>query len=551
MLTLGSSMRHFIALTVATGLLAVGVPPATAGTYTVLSCRDRTGARAVLNDGSGGWMPGSTGGPGLDSLDYCDSPSGEFFATVSGVWAHPVGSMAWWRFVAPAGTSIEEADVLYSGLARPYDGNNQGAIYFTGAQAANVGHHWGEGPIATRWISRPGLHDAWFQATAQCDGTSGQPDCPGGSKHATIEMYRSEMLLADATPPTAGAASGSAVASASWQGTQTFTFAASDQGGGLYQAILDVDGAPVLAQTIDDWGGRCVDTTPGERVFRYPRPCLTSVDAVVPVDAGALPAGDHDIALRVSDAAGNVRTVYAARKTIVAPARTIGPGSALAERGPANGDNAADAVRLRARWARTARSTLIGPFGRREVIRGRLSDAAGVGVRNARIELITSIDHRVGQAIDKGGARTRGDGRFTIILPRDVSSRTLVLRYRSHANDTVTAAEHVLALKVRAGAKLTVTPRVTTRGQTVRLRGRLTGRPLPVGGKVVEMQARSPGQAWITFRTVRTSRRGRFATSYTFRRSGPALYEMRARARATDDYPFATGSSRVVRVRVR
>ena len=68
-----------------------------------------------------------------------------------------------------------------------------------------------------------------------------------------------------------------------------------------------------------------------------------------------------------------------------------------------------------------------------------------------------------------------------------------------------------LALKVQAGARLTVTPRVATRGQTVRLRGRLVGRPLPVGGKVVELQARSPGQAWLTFRTVRTTRRGRFA----------------------------------------
>ena len=115
MLTLGSSMRHFMVLALAGGLLAVGVTPAAAGTYTVLSCRDRAGARAVLNDASGGWMPGSTGGPGLDSWDYCDSPSRGFFATVSGIWAHPVGSMAWWRFVPPSGTLVEGADILYSG----------------------------------------------------------------------------------------------------------------------------------------------------------------------------------------------------------------------------------------------------------------------------------------------------------------------------------------------------------------------------------------------------------------------------------------------------
>ena len=133
-------------------------------------------------------------------------------------------------------------------------------------------------------------------------------------------IWSSEMTLADESPPTAGPASGSAVTSPTWQGTETFAFPATDEGGGVYQAILEVDGAPVLARTIDDWGGRCVDTTAGARVFRYPRPCLTSVDALVAIDANALPAGDHDIALRVSDAAGNLRTVYAARKTIVAPA---------------------------------------------------------------------------------------------------------------------------------------------------------------------------------------------------------------------------------------
>jgi hypothetical protein len=544
-------MRHFMVLALVGGVLAVGVTPATAGTYTVLSCRDRAGARAVLNDASGGWMPGGTGGPGLDSWDYCDSPSRGFFATVSGIWAHPVGSMAWWRFVPPSGTLVEGADILYSGYTRTYDGQNRGIAYLSGAQAGYLATNFGEGSIAARWATWRGLHDTWIQATAQCDGASGSADCPAGVVHATVEVLRSEILLTDMTPPAAGAASGSAVTFPTWQGTMTFAFPTTDDGGGVYQAVLDVDGQPVVAHTIDDWGGRCVDTTPGQRVFRYPRPCLTSVDAVVAVDASALPAGDHDIALRVSDAAGNLRTVYAARKTIVAAGRTIGPGSPLAERGAANGDNAADAVRLTARWTRTRRSKLIGPFGRRQVIRGRLTDATGVGVRNARIELLTAIDHRVGQPIDKGGARTRGDGRFTIILPRDVSSRTLVLRYRSHANDTAAAAEHVLALKVQAGTRLTVMPRLATRGQTVRLRGRLVGRPLPVGGKVIELQARSPGQAWLTFRTVRTTRRGRFATSYTFRRSGPALYEMRTRVRATDDYPFATGFSRVVRVRVR
>jgi hypothetical protein len=531
--------------------LGVCAGASSAGTYTVLSCRDRAGARAPLNDAGGGWVAGSTGGLGLDSFDYCDAPSRGFFATVSGTWAHPVGSMAWWRFVPPSGTLVEGADIVYSGYTRSYDGNNRGIIYFVGAQAGDLGHHWGEGQISARWFTRRGLHDTWLQATAQCDGAAGKPDCPPGIEHATIEIFRSEVLLSDTSPPTAGPANGSAVASATWQGTQVLAFPATDDGGGVYQAIVAVDGAPVLARTINDWGGRCVDTTVGGRVFRYPRPCLTSVDALVAVDANQLPAGDHEVTLQVSDAAGNVRTVYAARKTIVVAAKRIGPGSDLAERGAANGENASDDARLSVRWARTKRATLTAPYGRRNVIRGRLTTRGGAGIRNAKVEMLTAIDGRAGAPLDKGGARTRRDGRFTLILPANASSRTLVLRYRSHANDTVSIAEATLRVRVKAGVRLSVDPHTAARGRTVKLNGRLVGRPLPATGKVVELQARSPGERWITFRTVRASRRGRFATRYTFRQSGPALYLMRARVREADDYPYATGVSHTARVRVR
>jgi hypothetical protein len=79
----------------------------------------------------------------------------------------------------------------------------------------------------------------------------------------------------------------------------------------------------------------------------------------------------------------------------------------------------------------------------------------------------------------------------------------------------------------------------------------LVGRPLPRRGKIVELQARAIGEPWITFRTVRASQTGTFASHYTFRRPGPTTYEMRARVRAADDYPYSTGWSRTVRIRVR
>ncbi|HEX7300682.1 MAG TPA: hypothetical protein VF257_16910 [Solirubrobacteraceae bacterium] len=461
-----------------------------------------------------------------------------------------MGTTVVWRFNSPPDTYLRDWAVAYSGYLRPWNGQNQGILEVWGANSGRTDRLEAIGNFGPSTSARTGVHDAWMAVTIACDGPSGNPDCTGNQIHASTSIWRSRIAIADESPPSPGSASGSAVTSSTWQGTQVFAFPASDAGGGVYQAMLDVDGTSVLTRTIDDWSGRCVDTTAGQRVFRYPHPCPTSADALLSVNADALPAGDHDVTLRISDAAGNLRTVYTARKTIVVPARRIGPGSDLAERGAANGENAADDARLTARWTRTRRATLNAPYGRRNVIRGRLTTGGGAGIRNAKVELQTAVDGRRGAPLDKGGARTRADGRFTLILPRNESSRTLVLRYRSHVNDTVAIAEATLRVNVKAGVRLGVRPHAATRGASVKITGRLVGKPIPRGGKVVELQARNPGGRWITFRTVRASHTGRFATRYTFRQGGPAVYEMRARVRAADDYPYATGASRAARVLV-
>jgi hypothetical protein len=539
-------------LTLALSVVAAAVvaTPASATSYTVVSCRDQAGNPAPAHDSSGGWAPLGTG-PGRDAVDVCASTSPHLTVSIGGPFSFPVGTNVAWRFDAPPNTYLESWKVGFSGYSRPWNGQNQGNLEVWGSASGRRDRLDGAGSFGPTSSSRTGVHDAWMGIYVACDGPPGYQDCQPGQTHASATIWDSVVTLGDDSPPTAGPATGSAVASATWQGTQVFAFPATDDGGGVYQAILAVDGAPVLARTVNDWGGRCVDTTAGGRVFRYPRPCLTSVDALVAVDANQLPAGDHEVTLQVSDAAGNVRTVYAARKTIVAAAKRIGPGSDPADRGAANGENAADHARLTARWTRTRRATLTSAYGRRNVIRGRLATGSGVGIRNARVELLSAIDGRGGPPLDKGGARTRRDGRFTLILPANASSRTLVLRYRSHANETVSIAEATLRIRVKAGVRLRVDPHVAARGHTVKLSGQLLGRPLPATGKVVELQARSPGERWITFRTVRASRRGRFAARHTVRQSGPALYVVRARVREADDYPYATGVSRAVRVRVR
>lgn len=221
-------------------------------------------------------------------------------------------------------------------------------------------------------------------------------------------------------------------------------------------------------------------------------------------------------------------------------------------RGVPNGDRPSDDARLTAAFAKGA-DILTTRFGTAAVVRGKLVDGRGAPIANARVELLSRNASPGSSLVDKGGARTRPDGSWTMVMPRDASSRTLSFRYRSHLGDAKPVAEVSLTLRVRAAVALAVTPKNASSRGAIRISGRLLGTPLPARGKLVELQARGKGGGrWITFRTVRSDARGRYSTRYRFRNTvGPVTYVFRARAREEAAYPFLTGTSRVVSVRVR
>ena len=522
---------------------------ASAATYTVQSCRAADGKGVPAGDASGGWRP-ETDGPGRYTEDACVSADPQLRATVGGDAPVELGGVAQWRFESPTGTYISAFTIGYRGYARPYDNFNQGVIGVRDSESGVVTWNGGSGSVTDATVAVDNRHARAVTAYALCDGPTGNPGCPAGTSHAFISVRRATFVIADEAPPTSQPTTGSAVDSAKWKGTQTLAVSASDVGGGLYRWFVDVDGSRTLSGPVDANSSWCSDTSAGARVFSTPQPCPSSADLILPINADALPPGPHDVTVRVSDAAGNEHTVFTARRVIAPSERAIGPGTDLAVRGAANGSTAADEALLSARWARTTRRTLSAGYGSRQTIRGRLTTPQHVAIGGGKVELLARLAGR-GAPLDKGGARTRPDGRFTIVLPRNLSSRDLELRYRARVNDTVPAAWTSLQLRVRAAVTLRAAPRrVTVRRPTV-LAGHLVARPYPPGGKVLELQARDPGGRWLTFRTVRTNSRGRYRTIYRFRRPGPATFEVRVRARASSDYPYATGASRVARLYVR
>jgi hypothetical protein len=144
--------------------------------------------------------------------------------------------------------------------------------------------------------------------------------------------------------------------------------------------------------------------------------------------------------------------------------------------------------------------------------------------------------------------KTNRRGGFSYRAPKGVS-RTI--RFRYEGTGTIRSATRDVALLVRARTTLRPSRRFFVNGETMRLRGRLRGRGIPPEGKLVELQVLLRGR-WRTFATTRAALDGRWYYDYRFDGTrGSQTYRFRARVPREATYPYETGGSRVLRVRVR
>jgi hypothetical protein len=114
----------------------------------------------------------------------------------------------------------------------------------------------------------------------------------------------------------------------------------------------------------------------------------------------------------------------------------------------------------------------------------------------------------------------------------------------------VLAPPAVWAGPVRARVTLRVAPKYASGQRNLRFSGRLLGGHIPRGGKKLVLQARQGRGSWREFSVIRTGPDGRFHASYALQFLGPGRWEVRVLCEAEAGWPFATGTSNVVRVRV-
>lgn len=561
------------------GTLAVSAE-AQAGTYEVWTCRGPDGAPAVVRDEAGGWQPervDTNPNGGNQTVEGC-AVGGAINATLGSSLRQPAPSWLLWRFLAPAATTIQRYEVDFDGYARPSEtaGPARGGLGFqTSLQSDPVYAFWfigktGNGHLERRILSGNGEAASYLEAHvtcaplvstgAYCDpGTDGAP--------ARINIYRGTFTLQDREAPTVTAVSGDAVSNSVWAGPTGISVAAADQGGGVHRLGVEVDGQ--MRSWIVLAGAPCASWPGRERVFVSPKPCPSSVGGVQTISTDGLPEGTHTVRVVVEDAAGNQTTAYGPttktlRRTassepdpsgLLAPPAPAAPLTApppgAVDLGPENGSPASSDARLRARWDGREGDLRTSRYNQRPVLNGQLTTAAGQPIRDALVRVTITRHARRSPALERDSLRTDRDGRFRWKQPAGASSQSIRLAYHRRLHDGVPVATRTLQLEVRAALRLRLSRKTARRGQSVRLTGSLLGRPLPAIGKVVELQARNPGGRWITFRTVRSRKGGRFVASYRFRKPGPARFQMRVRARRSGDYPYATGASPVRTIVVR
>ena len=361
---------------------------------------------------------------------------------------------------------------------------------------------------------------------------------------AAVYLYAADITLEQQAGPSASNVGGELASAATVSGTSDVTFNASDPGAGVYQAVFTVDGQVVQSTVVDEEGGRCKNvgqTTDGLPAFLYLQPCPSSASADVGLDTTKLSNGVHHLIVSVTDPAGNSAPVLDREITVENPGVP----------GPPNGTNASSPATLAVAWKGAKSRRLTSAFGRPQTILGQLTGSNGQPIGGAQVGVQAIAAYAGAQPASMESVTTAANGSFAMRLPGGVSSRTLRFSYSSHTGETQPAATAALALVVRAGLALSVSPHTTSVGRRIFFRGRLLGGPVPRDGKQLVLEARSPGGPWLEFDVVRSGLRGRFHARYRFKFPGPADYQFRVLSEPESDYPFAAGASNVVAVHER
>lgn len=510
--------RPSVVLVCAMAAAMVFADQASAGTYVVRNCNVPGERRAPV--GSWQWSAGGgtfanddcAGGGGF-GLNAGTMPAGYaasvFFPTTPGI---VIRRVRLWLVARLAGTGSSLYVATQSGTGSEF------------SPAVGVFGPPGGETLTTPFTSALLPSDTRvFGVYVNCSADAGVGCTPSAS--AVLDIKGAELTLEESAAPTGTIDGGDLLSVGPRSGTRSLDYSAADAQSGIMRVAVVIGTTTAGAL---DFAGDCAYVTLAA--------CAPSRSGSVAVDTSLVPDGIYPVTLRVTDAAGNERSVQAATGIQVANGVAAVTGQLPA---------ATASAQLTVSFASNRRSAATVGYSRRALVRGRLRTAAGTPIPNAVIEV---EERRAGRA--RPTLRTRvitgRDGRFSHTARRG-PSRTIVVGYPSTIGGAASTTRR-LKLRVKASASL----RVTLRGVSVRYRGRVLSKPVPARGKVVEIQGRAPGAGWKTFAKRRTTERGTYSGRYRLRVHRPGVrLQFRVRIPREAGYPFVSHTGRALTRRVR
>lgn len=501
---------------------ALGAAPVSAGTYEMLNCSVPGRGDWPLDP----WTRSDTPETSVTMVDACLAGGG-FGITVGGTRQLRGGTAHGISLQKPIGPGTQIKFVkLKLWYAARLAGTGQ-ALYFGSGDARSDGsHHSGlvfgppgsEEMVSEQQLS-PDTTDV--QLGIQCGPggvVSPEPCVPAHDVPLLIRGV--EVTLSEDVQPIAVAAGGTLLEDGPQSGIRTVSYSAADAQSGLSKVEVLLDERLVASH----------DMTPRCHYGDF-TVCPASLDGTLEVDTRAVPNGPHRMTLRVQDAAGNQRLVQREQPVDVVNEPPAGSRSAFS---------------VVAKFSGTSRTTITAPYGRRVVVRGRLtreSQPVGAGVP---LEVLERLDRKGERAELASRVATKADGSFTAVIATNRPSRVVLLAYREAGGSPVVS--RALKVRVRAASRL----RASLRGRVVRFSGRVISGPVAKRGKRVLMEGRSPGSAWTQFKSVRTNRSGQFSGTYRLRVRRPGvLLKIRAVVPTEEGYGYVSARSRAVTLRVR
>ena len=507
---------------------AVGVDPASAGTYVMRNCNVPGHGNSLMAP----WAPHEPD-PGVSIIDGCATGGGIAFTL------NELQQLPW------------KGDGLML-IRRPPPPRNDisfvKVVLWYAARLAGSGHplgFWSHGvtldgsPVAGISNSPPGSEllvaeqrfppntDYYMLGLTCASGVVGEPGPCLAASRVPLLIRGMEFTLSEDIPPIVLSPTGSLVQGGTQAGMGTLHVTASDVQSGLSKVDVLLDETTIASR---DLTARCHYSD-----FTV---CPTSLDESFQIDTRAIPNGTYRLTVRVTDAAGNPRDVHS-ESTVV-----VGNQPAPNETAPIVSD--ATAYTLTARFKGTSRPTLTVSYGRPSSVTGRLAGGSKPVAEGTLVDVLEKRDRPGAREVLRGRVKTKIDGSFSTVLVTTRSSRRVRLAYRPAAGSQVVS--RTLRLRVRAASRL----RASLRGRVIRFSGRVLSGPIAKVGKKVVMEGRSPGSAWTAFKHLRTDRRGRFSGTYRLRvrRPGVAL-KIRALVPIEGGYGYLSARSRAVTLRVR